>query len=159
MLHRDLKHLRAAAPTQGSNAIRAAGLSPHPALEPITSSRASTCTTATTQPRTRTCHPLPCRAYGNAVGGFLLDMLSHPAWLLTLAYIMCVIQLLVGEQVVEFVMFSSWEARFVRRFHRFKWLGREVTDAEGRTIRVPSRWTMLLIRCGTWKHARCRMRC
>ncbi len=88
-------------------------------------------------------------------------MLSHPAWLLTLAYIMCVIQLLVGEQVVEFVMFSSWEARFVRRFHRFKWLGREVTDAEGRTIRVPSRWTMLLIRCAEWEHAyaRRRMRC
>ncbi|PRW58780.1 GABA transporter 1-like [Chlorella sorokiniana] len=85
-------------------------------------------------------------AYGNVVSGFLLDMMSHPAWLLTIAYIMCVINLLVGEQVVEMVMFASWEARVVRRFSRFKWLGREVTDSTGRTVRAPSRWTKLLIR-------------
>lgn len=40
------------------------------------------------------------------MGGFLLDMMDHPAWLLTVAYIMCVINLLVGEQVVEYVLFA-----------------------------------------------------
>lgn len=52
------------------------------------------------------CTPTLCRAYGNVVGGFLLDMMDHPAWLLTVAYIMCVINLLVGEQVVEYVLFA-----------------------------------------------------
>jgi hypothetical protein len=40
-----------------------------------------------------------CRAYGNKVSDFLLSMNTHPAWLLTILNLMCVFQLLVGEQV------------------------------------------------------------
>ena len=41
---------------------------------------------------------------------------------------------------------QSWEARLVRRFPGLTWLGKDVTDFEGRTMRAPSRWAMLLIR-------------
>ncbi len=39
-------------------------------------------------------------SYGNAVSGFLLTMFDHPRWVVTLANVVCLIQLMVSEQVL-----------------------------------------------------------
>ena len=80
-------------------------------------------------------------AYGNAVGGFLLAMSSHPSWLLMLCNLMVVIQLLVGEQV---------RRRSGRRAAGSEWQARaagSVRAVRGATGMLPP-WAVGLQLCG-----------
>ncbi|PRW57761.1 GABA transporter 1 [Chlorella sorokiniana] len=85
-------------------------------------------------------------AYGSSVGSFLLAMSSHPKWLVITCNIMIVIQLLVGEQVFEYILYESMEVGLVELTPKSRVLHKVRQDARGRRVLVPSRITMLLVR-------------
>ncbi|KAI3427931.1 hypothetical protein D9Q98_006323 [Chlorella vulgaris] len=85
-------------------------------------------------------------AWGNSVSGFVLAMSTHPTWLLIVTNLMSVSQLLVAEQVCEYVLYETGELALVARFPWATWLHKQRLNSQGRRVQVPSRLTMLLVR-------------